>query len=133
MNFETEFEKHLPATILEKSVKTGPEYAIPFPEVLEAVHIATAKNIAVLGVETFSVVEEGLQCEGSSGYEFELGDDWVSFVRANNDQALKEIAEAGHHAATRFILTTTSKSEFDELESAQFRAQLGLGPKNRKS
>jgi hypothetical protein len=39
---------------------------------------------------------------------------------------MKEIAEADRHAATRFILTTSSKSEFEELGSAQFRAQLGL-------
>lgn len=133
MTFETVFEKYLPLEMLAKSIKTGNEYAIPYPDVLEAVQIATSKEIAILGVETFSVVEHGLQCERFSGYEFELGDDWASFVGANNDQALKEMAVAGHHAGTRFILTTASKSEFDELGSAQFRAQLGLGPKYRKT
>jgi hypothetical protein len=126
MTFQTEFENHLPLEIREKSVNTGNEYAIPYPEVLEAVQIAAARNIAILGVETFAVVENGLQCERFSVYEFELGVDWASFVKANNERAMKEIAEADRHAATRFILTTSSKSEFEELDSAQFRAQLGL-------
>ena len=115
MTFETVFEKYLPLEILEKSVKTGNEYAIPYPEVLEAVQIATSKEIAILGVETFSVVEDGIRCDRFSGYNFALGEDWISFVKANNDQALQEIAQAGHHTASRFILTTTSKSEYEEL------------------
>ena len=40
--------------MLEKSVKTGDEYAIPYPEILEAIQIATSKEIAILGVETFT-------------------------------------------------------------------------------
>ena len=115
--------------MLEKSLKTGNEYAIPYPEVLEAVQIATSKNIAILGVEAFTVVEDRLQCERFSGYGFELGEDWSSFVQANNVQALQEIAQADRHTATRFILTTASKSEYEELAPAQFRAQLGIAPR----
>jgi hypothetical protein len=111
MTFETVFKKYLPLEMIEKSVKTGNEYAIPYPEVLEAVQIATSKEIAILGVETFTVLGESLLCESFSGYNFELGEDWISFDRANNDQALQEIAEAGHHAGVRFILTIASKSE----------------------
>ncbi len=54
--------------MLEKSVKTGNEYAIPYPEVLEAVQIATSKEIAILGVETFTVLGESLLCESFSGF-----------------------------------------------------------------
>jgi hypothetical protein len=133
MTFQTAFEKYLPLEMLEKSVKTGNEYAIPYPEVLEAVQIATSKAVAILGVETFTVVGGGLLCERFSGYNLELGEDWISFVQANNDHALQEIAEADRHAGTRFILTTASKSEFEELGSAQFRAQLGLRPDDFKS
>jgi len=119
--FQTQFENCLPLEILEKSVKSGNEYAIPYPEVLDAVQIATKEGIAVLDVETFNVVENGLQCVGFGGHRFELGGDWVSFVQANNDQALREIAKSDPHAGSRFILTTASKSEFEELGSAQFR------------
>jgi hypothetical protein len=62
-----------------------------------------------------------------------LGEDWISFVQANNHEALQEIAKADRHTATRFILTTASKSEYEELGSAQFRAQLGLRPDDSKS
>jgi len=116
--FQTQFENCLPLEILEKSVKSGNEYAIPYPEVLDAVQIATKEGIAVLDVETFNVVENGLQCVGFGGHRFELGGDWVSFVQANNDQALREIAKSDPHAGSRFILTTASKSEFEELGSA---------------
>jgi hypothetical protein len=133
MTFQSVFENDLPLEMLEKCVKTGSEYAIPYPEVLEAVQIATSKNIAILGVETFTVVTDGLQCERFTGYNFELGEDWISFVQLNNDNALQEIAEARRDAATRFILTTSSKSEFEELGSAQFRAQLHLRPNDFKS
>jgi len=134
MTFQSVFENYLPLETLEKSLKTrNDEYAIPYPEVLAAVQIATSKNIAILGVETFTVVTDALQCDRFSGYSFELGEDWISFVQANNGQALQEIAEAGHHSATRFILTTASKSEYEELGSAQFRAQLGLRPNDFKS
>ena len=133
MTFQTVFEKYLPLEMLEKSVKTGNEYAIPYPEILEAVRIATSKEIAILGVETFTVLGESLLCESFSGYNFELGEDWSSFVQANNDHALHEIAEADRHAGIRFILTTASKSEYEELGSAQFRAQLGLRPGDSKS
>jgi len=131
--FQTEFESHLPFSILEKSFKTGNEYAIPYPEVLQAVQIATAKNIAILGVETFRVVDDALRCDRFSGYGFELGDDWISFVQANNHQALQEIVEVDRHVGNRFILTTASKSEYEELGSAQLRAQLGLRPDDFKS
>jgi hypothetical protein len=79
------------------------------------------------------VVENGLRCDRFRGYKFDLSEDWISFVQANKDQALQEIAEAGHHAATRFILTTASKPGYEVLRSAQFRAQLGLRPDDFKS
>ena len=44
-------------------------------------------------------------------YDVELGDDWDSFVGFKNEWALKELAEAVHHAHTRFIVTTASQSE----------------------
>ena len=119
--------------MLEKSFKAGNEYAIPYPEVLEAVQIATSKQIAVLGVEAFTVVGDSLLCERFSGYDFKMSQDWISFVETNNNEALREIAEVDHHAATRFILTTASETEFEELGSAQFRAQLGIRPDDSNS
>ncbi len=128
MSFHSEFENYLPLEVLAKSVKIGNEYAIPYPEVLEAIQIATGKEIAILGVEVFIIVEDGLQCDRFSGYDFELEGEWVSFVRTNNDHALREIDAVAHHSATRFVLTTASKSEYQELCSASFRARLGLRP-----
>ncbi len=133
MTFHTVFEKYLPVEMLEKSFKTGNEYAIPYPEVLEAVQIATSKEIAVLGVEAFTVVGESLLCERFSGYDFKLSEDWISLVEKNNNEALKEIAEADRNAGIRFILTAASETEFEELDSAQFRARLGIRSDNSKS
>ena len=113
-------------------LETRTPYRKGFPEVLEAIQIATSKEIAVLGVEVFTVVGDSLLCKRFSGYDFKLGQDWISFVETNNDHALREIAEADRHAATRFILTTASETEFEELGSAQFRAQLGIRPDESK-
>jgi hypothetical protein len=86
MTFQTEFENHLPLEIREKSVNTGNEYAIPYPEVLEAVQIAAARNIAILGVETFAVVKTAFSVSVSAY----TSSSWASIGRHLSKRTMNE-------------------------------------------
>ena len=114
---QDDLDRVLPQDIISRARTTpdGTEYVIPYADVLEAVQIATEHAIAVLGVEVFQIIGDGLLAQEYSTYEFSLGDDWEAFVRLNNVQA-RDFVE--HHARGEehgYILTSTSKHEFADL------------------
>jgi hypothetical protein len=62
------FEAVLPPKVIERSYPSGHELAIPYPDVLDAVQIASRECIAILGVETFEITPDGLQVVDYTGY-----------------------------------------------------------------
>jgi hypothetical protein len=91
------------------------EMVIPYPEVLEGIRAASRNAIAVLGVELFQIVGKELLVLEYSRYEFKFQGDWESFVRTNNQDATKFVEEHVRGEEHGYILTATSKREFDEL------------------
>jgi hypothetical protein len=80
-----------------------------------AVRIASQNSIAVLGIEAFRLLDNGLGVETYSGYEFQFDGDWRDFVRLNSDAALHFIENNSFGKGHGYILTTTSEGEFRDL------------------
>jgi hypothetical protein len=79
-----------------------------------AVGIATQRLIAILGVEVFRILTDGLGVVTYSGYAFEH-DDWREFVRLNNEEALRFLGENRLGDGYGYILTATSEQEYPRL------------------
>jgi hypothetical protein len=107
-----DFGKILPTTITDAAVRAGDEWIIPFPEVVQAITLAGQHRIAVLGLESFHIVEKGLGCVGYSGYAFEPQEDWAQFVRQNNSEALRFVEDNPRGDDFGYVLTTSSEDEF---------------------
>ena len=110
-----DLDRLLPERILGKAIPHGTEFFIPYPEVLEAIDIATKNSIAVLGVEVFQVESDGFRVQEYSHYEIPYGDDWASFVSMNNELARAFVEEHRRGEEHAYILTSTSKQEFEHL------------------
>jgi hypothetical protein len=106
----------IPQDVRDRSVRSGSEYALLFEDALLAISCADERQIAVLGVESFLANPDGLLVCGYSGYELSFdGNDWPSFVQANNLHAIKFLEEQIKREKLHFILTTTSRSEYEKL------------------
>lgn len=114
---KSELDELLPPEIIARSVRVGTEWLIPFPEVLQAIAIATTHLIAVLGVECFEILSDGVKVGNYSGYEFSLLEDWNHFAQQNNEAAAAFIGENPLPEGHGYILTATSKSEYDDLST----------------
>lgn len=113
-----DFERILPSELLRSATRTpaGTELVFPYPQVEQAIHEATSQLIAVLGVEVFRILEDGLGVENYSAYGFEdLQGDWTDYVEKNNQAAVRFVAENVHGAGYGYILTTSSRDEAKEL------------------
>jgi hypothetical protein len=117
-----DIETVLPSAITSAATSHGNELVFPVAETERAIQVATEHQIAVLGVEVFRVLtqdplhsERWLGVETYSGYEFEVRGDWVAFVAENNGAALEFVAENRRGEGYGYILTTTSKREFESL------------------
>jgi hypothetical protein len=112
-----DFEKSLPVSLTRAALRSGDELVFPLTEAQEAIHIVTEKFIAILGVEIFRILEDGLQPTNHSGYEFTRDEAWAGFVRVNNDAALDFIEKHSFGGGYGYILTPTSERELAELKS----------------
>ena len=72
-------------------------------------------QIAVLGVETFEIVKDGLQVGNFSGYEVSFEEDWKQFVDRNNLLALEFIEQHRLGEDHGYILTSTSLEEYRQV------------------
>ena len=113
-----------PIVALAAGRTPGGELTFTFPEVLEAIKICTANQIAVLGVEIFRVEAEGsYRAAGSSDYDLRLSpkwsslrpNDWAGFVRENNMLATETVSLNPVGDEHVYILTAASWPEFSEL------------------
>jgi hypothetical protein len=107
-----EFERILTRDLVASAAQTGTELIFPYPQVVAAIHEATTHRIAVLGVEVFRILEQGLGCEAYSGYGFdECQADWTDYVLRNNQAAATFVAENIRSQGYGYILTTSSQDE----------------------
>jgi hypothetical protein len=109
-----DFEISLADEITRPGVRSGEELVLPFDEARRAVGIATDRLIAVLGVEVFRILADGLGVVTYSGYGFEPSE-WAEFVRANNDEAGRFLISNRLGDGYGYILTATSEQEFRRL------------------
>jgi len=112
---EDDFDKVLLREIKGASRRSGNEWVIPLAKVKQAIELAGQHAIAVLGVELFRLLSEGVATEGYSGYDFEFGGNWASFVSKNNQSAAEYVEEHQSGEAYGYILTTASENEFARL------------------
>jgi hypothetical protein len=110
-------EQALPSEITNLAVRSGNELSIPLHEAKRAVSIASQNSIAVLGIEVFRLLDNGLRVETYSGYEFKFDGDWRNLVRLNNDAGLRCMENNGFGKGYGYVLTATSEDEFRELQT----------------
>jgi len=109
-----DFETSLPDEITLPAVRSGEELVLPIEQARRAIEIATKNLIAVLGVEAFRILDDGLGAVTYSGYGFEPSE-WTEFVRANNDEARRFLVSNRLGDGYGYILTATSEQEFRRL------------------
>lgn len=106
----------LPPELKAKAIRTDREYVFPYPQVMDVIQIATQHGIAVLGVETVEVRPDGVKVDQMSDYEVLFAGEWRPFVELNNSNALDFVRRNPSGEDHGFILTATSRSEFDNLQ-----------------
>jgi hypothetical protein len=71
--------------------------------------------IAVLGVEVFRILGDGLGVQTYSGYNFKFEGHWQEYVRLNNAAALDFLVNNRMGEGYGYILTAASEQEFKQL------------------
>jgi hypothetical protein len=102
--------------VRDRSIPSGSELALLFEDSLRVISYADERQVTVLGAESFLARPDGLLVTGYSGYGFSFdGEDWTGFVKINNLHAMKfiegQVGREKHH----FILTATSRREYENL------------------
>jgi hypothetical protein len=111
-----DFQRILPREITESATRIGNELVIQFAECHRAIILADQSLISILGIEAFRILRDGsIHVETYSGYEFCFDGDWKTFVGVNNEAALRFLVENRFDEGYGYILTGTSKHEFDSL------------------
>jgi hypothetical protein len=110
-----DLEKALPGDIANAAARYGNELVLSLSCAKTAVRVAGENSIAVLGVEVFEILNDGLAVDGYSVYEFFRLGDWKDFVTLNNAAALRFIEENDRGERFGYVLTSTSEREFDQL------------------
>jgi hypothetical protein len=116
-----QLEEVLPDDLKEKTLRPGNELVLPYAEATRAVGIATEHHIAILGFEAFEVQKDGLftvDLNDPSGY-IEYAGDWLAYVTAMNTEAENWLRGHFFGANHGYILTSASKSEFDQIQESR--------------
>jgi len=113
-----QLEQILSAEVRQRAILSGSELVLPHSDALRAIRVAGESQIAVLGVEVFGIRRDGILTVGCSGYDsaFPKGGNWTSYYKAMNAEAEKWINSNRFEENHGYILTSTSESEFVELE-----------------
>ena len=112
-----DLEKLLPEELRGAAISSGSEFVLPYVEALAAIKVATANQIAILGLEAFEVQKEGLLTVDYTGYSRWLGpkEVWGNYVEAMNVEAERWIRKHCLGENHGYILTSTSEREFASL------------------
>jgi len=81
----------------------------------EAIDLATKHLIAILGVESFRIEQNGFPLLNYTGYIYEFREDWPGYVQQNNQAALSVIEEYPLGEGHGYIQTASSELEFQSL------------------
>ena len=118
-----DFEKIGPIASLANTKTVGGEVAFTYPEVIEVIHLCTANEIAVLGVEVFLARDNEYFASGCSTYDLRMHKwdkvqmhDWGNCVRENNllaEDAVRKNPTGDDHI---YVLTTSSWREFCKIQ-----------------
>lgn len=113
-----DLEKILPDEIRGSTLWPGNELVLPHAEASSAVGIATEQQIAILGFEAFEVRKDGLLTVdlNDPSAHISFAGDWLAYVVAMNTEADHWIKEHRYAANHGYILTSASKSEFDQIQ-----------------
>ncbi len=116
-----DLESALPRDVIDRALRSGRELALRYEDALGAVDRATGEAIAVLGAELFEVQGNDLRTLDYSGYDQDVRftGDWLGFVAANNSLAKQWIERRATGNSHRYILTSTSRREWDALQNAK--------------
>ena len=85
----------------------GEEWLIPASHIERGIDAADWAEIAILGVDAFTIHSDGLVTENYTGYQFERTQDWSTFVK-RNDLAAREWLKQFGRSQYSYILTTDS-------------------------
>jgi hypothetical protein len=110
--------------IKSSSMRVGDEWVIPFPHVVAAIEAASRSAIAVLGVEVFELLPDGIRLDVMSGYDFRDSTDWDVFVARCNDAAKQFVTNNTRPDGYGYILTATSEREHEELGKLRLSWQM---------
>ena len=105
----------LPQEVRQRSTLCGNEIVLSYEDVVTAIDLATAQQIAVLGFEAGEVKANGFQTIDYNGYDLKFSGDWNAFVLANNAEAIRWIKEHRYGQGFGYIVTSISEKEFAKL------------------
>ena len=111
-----QLERLLPAEWKRSGRVSGNELVLEWSRALGAIRIATENQVAILGFEAFELREDGLLTVDYSGYDRDVScsEDWNSYVRAMNDEAVKWINAHRFDANHGYIVTSATEGELAE-------------------
>jgi hypothetical protein len=112
-------ESLFPDSVSAKCVWRLDLCGVPYPEVLQAIEVATAEAIAILGAELFRVEDSTLLFLTGSAYEFPYDGRWGEFVKANNAAARAFVMENLREQGSIYILTSTCREEYQQLTGGE--------------
>ncbi len=105
-------DSFVPDKLRVQATKVGNEWLYPIDAVSELIRIADERDIAILGVELFRIVANGLQTEAMSSYEVPFDGNWNDFVRKNNALASEFVHRSHKGQNGGYILTSVNETEF---------------------
>jgi hypothetical protein len=113
-----ELDRALSENIRLRALAIGNELILSYDDALAAIGIATEREIAVLGFDSGEVQDDGFQILGYTGYDGNISfvGDWKAYVGLMNIEAERWIKEHRLGKNHGYILTSTSRAEFDELQ-----------------
>ena len=113
-----DLDRALSEDIRLRAIAIGKELILSYEDVLAAIGIATAREIAVLGFDSGEVLEDGFQVLGYTGYDGNVPftGDWKAYVEAMNIEAERWVTEHRLGKNHGYIMTSTSQKESDELQ-----------------
>jgi hypothetical protein len=112
-----ELDRFLSDEIKGRSIEIGNERILGYEDASLAIAIATERSIAVLGLDSGEVQEEGFQVLDYSGYDsgIKLTEDWKAYVAEMNAEAELWIKDHPLGRNNGYILSSASEKEFKQL------------------
>jgi hypothetical protein len=100
-----------------RATQFGNELLLPYADALATVAVASHHRIAVLGIDSFQIRDDGLFAAGSyADFDIPFSGNWSEYVSALNTKAKKWIEENPLGANHGYSLISTSEAEYQELE-----------------